>query len=62
VEVDVYVPEVVYVAPFTAHVYESQAVAVSEEALLLLMVNTRVEVCVQPLPLVEVVVYVPLAK
>jgi len=59
IDVNVYVPLVVYVEPF--HVYESQAVTV-ELSLVepLLIVNVNVAVLVQPAAFIDVNVYVPL--
>ena len=57
--VEVYVPDAVYVVPFTDQVYASHAVADCELEVLLLMVNTNVLVSVHPAAFVLVEVYVP---
>ena len=58
-DVYVYVPPAVYVAPFAAHVYESQAVCVEDEEVLLLIVKFNVAVFTQPEAFNDVFVYVP---
>ena len=50
----VYVPETVYVVPFAAQVYVSQAVTSSVEEVLLLMVKFNTSFTVQPLTSVDV--------
>ena len=59
VSVAVYVPEVVYVIEFAAHVYELQVMIDSDPDVLLLIVKFNVATESHPLAVVKFAVYVP---